>query len=453
MFREQLMTALKQAVGHYNDGLSDEEAVVKSAEANDFNPDQTQRLLEVYNTTKTICFFKTADDRTVEFSIANPEKVMGNLFSQDRMKEERAEKEAHTFVIPDYSEYDRPETEFGKAAEAIEPLKKGTFFDKDMDQIARSAYTLIDSVKQSADHCASTAGMCSTKYQLVMNKLAEHIRQDYFNPDKFSEALTFFKAAHDEQAEPVINDLLACLPDAYRDKIASDELVSDFNERHAIEAELFKQAVDLKLDYAQMKACEAEFRSMADEYTEQFKEASAMNDDAEEDDFFAPGLREKVAKSTYQTISTWDQLTNAKEPRKATKDKALGDVFGMMSSTAGEIAKKEIVPAITESLKAPKISKQEKLTERMRNFQRQLILEDLIVNDPVLQGMDPQNVANAYETVMRIAPDMSMNKEVVRSVLRAATNAEATSPFDAKVLAELENEVKKQTRPIPPPQS
>lgn len=456
MFREQLMSALKEAVGHYNGGMSDDDAVVKSAEANSFNPDQTQRLLEVYNTTKTICFFKTAEDRTVEFTTADPEKVASTLFSQDRLSEERKTASDNTGFIPDYSEYDQPESDlWDKAAEDLEitPLRSADHFDKDMDGIARSAYMLIDSVKQSADHCASTAGLCSTKYQLVMNKLASVLQEDYFNPNKYAEALTYFKAAHSEQADPIINDLIACLPVSYKEKKASDELITNFNERHAAEANLFKQAVDLKLEYAEMKACEAQFNDMAKDYQTQFDKAAEMTNDTETDDFFAPGLQEKLAKSSYESISTWDQLAGKENPRKIKTEAMdpIGDAFGLVGGAAGEATKKELTKAIGSSLAAPAENRQNKLTDRMRNFQRQLILEDLITTDPVLQSVDPQLVANAYQTILQLSPEMSMNKEVVRSVLRASTNAEATSPFDAKVLAELENEIGKQTKPLVPP--
>ena len=76
----------------------------------------------------------------------------------------------------------------------------------------------------------------------------------------------------------------------------------------------------------------------------------------------------------------------------------------------------------------------------------------VIVNDPVLSGENPQAVVTAYHTLINLAPDVSLNKEIARSVVRASVNAVAMSPFDAKAIAELEGELRKNlgyTQPKP----
>ena len=52
-------------------------------------------------------------------------------------------------------------------------------------------------------------------------------------------------------------------------------------------------------------------------------------------------------------------------------------------------------------------------------------------------------MANAYRTLVQTSPSMSLNKEIVRAVLRQSVNSVAVSPFDAKQWADFENVVKR----------
>ena len=456
MFREELMSALKQAVTHYNGGMDDNGAVVKAASDNDFNTDQTQRLLEVYNTTKTICFFKTADDRTVSFSTADPEKVATSLFSPEALKREKAESKGTKQAVFDYSEYEQPEHDYTtEESMNITPIKSAEYFDQDMDTLARRANTQIRTMRKTAENCQSTADMCTVKYQDILTKIARSMQQNYHAPNKFEDGLQFFKIAHGEQAQAVIGDLLGFLPKNYQEKKASTHMLSTYDTEHASDTSLFKQAVDYKLDYAELKACELQFTEMAKEAEAEFKEACGETPPAEQEpDFFAVGLQEKLAKSTYKGTSAYSALTDAANPlnpgeptEKTTTNEInpVGDIFGMAVKGVGEGTRKSLESGVAKVLTAPKKRESQRIGDRMRNLQRQLIMEDLISNDPVLQGVDANQITNGYQTILQLAPEVSLNKEVVRSILRASTNAEATSPFDAKLMAELETQIKKQT--------
>ena len=86
----------------------------------------------------------------------------------------------------------------------------------------------------------------------------------------------------------------------------------------------------------------------------------------------------------------------------------------------------------------------------MRNLHRTAILQDLIVNDPVIGEVDPKITAQAYTTIMQTAPEVSTNKEVVRSILRQSVHSLAVSPFDAGSWASLEKTTKEIAGTLPP---
>lgn len=81
MVKEKLRKALETAVGYYNDGMSANDAVVKSASEHDLTIDQADRVVESFNTAKTINYYdKNASDRTGGFDLAS-KKMLHWLYS------------------------------------------------------------------------------------------------------------------------------------------------------------------------------------------------------------------------------------------------------------------------------------------------------------------------------------------------------------------------------------
>jgi hypothetical protein len=52
----------------------------------------------------------------------------------------------------------------------------------------------------------------------------------------------------------------------------------------------------------------------------------------------------------------------------------------------------------------------------------------------------------AYQTLVQLAPDVSLNEDVARSILRAATasSGSAIAPYDAKTFVDLDAAIKAQ---------
>lgn len=456
MFREDLMTALKAAVQNHNSGMSDNDAVVKSAADAGFNTDQTQRLIETYNTAKTLSMFKTADDRTVQFSTADPAAVMAELFDGSKMAAER--KSAAADGAPyayDYSEYDRPDADpdLMKAAGdddlyGVKPADRPT---ASLDNLARAAFNQISAVKGTATKCASDAAEIREHYRGILTKIARFMTQDLGDEDRTPQALAWMKAAYPEQADPVISDIRAYLPASHCEKQAADVTISTFDMDYPEAAQDLADAVESKQAYAELKACELTFNDMATEWEEEFyKAADLFQPDSDEEAAWADDLlgefQTKQAKQSYERISTWDALagTPPEEAKKVKVDHGdLGDLFGLTTQPVAKGLGEAVTSAIPEVMGRGAKKEQKKHLDRVRNFQRQVLLEDLLSTDPILSGIDPSNALRAYETVVQIAPEYSLNKEVVRSILRTATNAEAMSPYDAKQLADLEYTARK----------
>ena len=328
MFKEQLMSALKKAVDLHNTGLGDTEAVVKSANDAGFNSEQARRLTEVYNTTKTICFFKTAEDRTVSFTTADAAKVQSGLFGDKPA--ERNSKTASSF-IPDYSRYD----ERIKDAEAvgdIVPLKKKEYCDKSMDAILREGDRVIRSEKQAADYCEGVAAMSLTKYCMVLDDAAADIRKNWhYGGSKQADAYNYIYATLGDRADALYGDLKARLPEMQFVKSAE---LSDFDTRAPMAAAMIDEAARLKLDWAELKACAGDFRKMAETDEAELLKAAGMTAPEEQEDFFAEGLRARVksAAGTYEVPSMEDRMKGTPEKERKTKKVEKFDPLGTVFS-------------------------------------------------------------------------------------------------------------------------
>jgi hypothetical protein len=492
MFREQLMKALDVAVKNFNGGMGDNESVIKAAADSQFNPEQTKRLLETYNTAKSIYFFKSANDRRDKFPLADPEVVMPALFSG--MPAAPAPKAAGLVDQSFYSErefhYDGKWAfdPFGArqaGAAALEKAASAPGTDLSLDTLYRSLRKHAATGQRLADRCRSTAEFCQYRHDDNLRKLAAFVGQDYHEADRLAQVEHYMWSLHGrELAEPVMQDLLACLPKTGAEKRAGDRLErlpTDFNQRHPWEAELVKEAFEARFAIGQQQALAATFEKEAADMLRQWNDIAGFPSGSPPEPgmagFFAEALQGRLTKQAQSSPLDQMGFPPAGQPLKAKQpsgqqqrqqrtpppekeetekakprgekppesllSKAVSGGAAALGSGVTEALKTPIQRAMASITAGDEAEDERRITSTLRNMQRKLILEDLMVNDPVLSGEDPQSVITAYQTMVNMAPDVSLNKEIVRSVIRSAVNAVSFSPFDAKNIAELEGELRK----------
>ena len=61
------------------------------------------------------------------------------------------------------------------------------------------------------------------------------------------------------------------------------------------------------------------------------------------------------------------------------------------------------------------------------------------MTDPILSKVNPAKVARAFEQILRLSPEISKEKEVVRAELRAMVSTQALSKYDAELLTKLDS--------------
>jgi len=81
------------------------------------------------------------------------------------------------------------------------------------------------------------------------------------------------------------------------------------------------------------------------------------------------------------------------------------------------------------------------------NLERRLMLQEVMTFDPVLSKTPPQQIADSYRTLLRVAPELTREKEIMRASLRQLTQSEGgLSAFDAKGYIDTNSALMKQQR-------
>lgn len=480
-FKNQLMHALHAAVQNFNDGDSPNDAVAKTAEAYDFNPEQATRLVETFNTARTIYHYKSASDRTSTFELAEPGVVLSKIYKEEQPEEKAAS------VGSDYDCYDIPEINYQKDMDLdkqgmpnIDIAEPTEFMDTNIDTLTAKSYKALNVQRDLAETARTEATLAGTKAAQILSKVANSLSLGYEEEcqDKYNRLMAgYCTQATDrmrDQWAPVMSKLSEFVP-AWMAKGAEGvklaNVIDDSDLQNFVGQ--LKEAKDFMEAEAEMLAVAERIEKDANEFEREFyaaiepalppKQAKSVLEEVLSPDFLkraaegdTPEDEDDSDGASGVTINDIKEMNVTHEGAKGQDRGSKGRSEGMFSPVYEGIAeaqKQRMTGGLTDTLDAamerPIVDENKKITERLKNVQRQLMLEDLMVNDPVLSDEDPDTVAQAYQAIVQIAPELSMNKEVVRAVLRSSAQSIAVSPYDAQTWAQLEKTISEVSGKLP----
>ena len=399
--KEKLLGATRVAAEAYNTGMDPSSAVIKAAKDFNFNKDQADRLTEMFNTALTLHQFeKNASDRTGEFPLADKNVVTNGLY-----KEEKVEKKASY----DYSFYTDTPRNFVKEA-STRPMEKAAEYiapeELTPEYIAHQGLRYVTLAKQAAEEAKSTEYQIRAKMITELYKLAESIKQGYDPENRYRKIKTAAK-----KYPKILENLERVLPERFTKLSASDEDdedIVDFSDI-ADEEEMFKK-----------------LQGMMDHVNEFHMTSVSFSKKAED-------MWKKVTDGYFEKRSFFDKLLDG--ARKENTTASIMDFAGGLSHVT---PKKEDIPEYDAELKKKRTSESNKQRVTGENMEREAILTELLLTDPIIRDADPDAVAQAYETLVNMTPEASLYPELVRSVLRNAVNSMALDAVTAKSYVDLD---------------
>jgi len=416
-FADKLQAALKDTVAEFNDCRDPSEAVAKVACDYGFGASGTKRLLESFNRARTIYHFETSkEDKTAEFALAEPEQVFKHMHvtetkvaSVDNIKEAELAS-AYDHIEKDYTA--SPEPELKSAASTEEPV-----FNKEAS--INKLLHIQSGLRRGIDAGIDAIGIEESKMDRCLDKVAKAIVARSDSAESGNKMFLKVKEACSRTPSMgCIGDKLdEYMPPAY--VLGSSEGVKYAS---VLETADIRDCMDLMTKAAtswnlvsQAKALKGSLESELVEVQNSIKSA-AMSDGTE-----------KKAESEGDSVASF------------------------FTKKADMVASKPLSFDVGRSIVDDQTSKYKRTGKELTNLHRQLLLEDLMVTDPVLSKADPNQVVSAYQNIMNLSPEIANQRATVIPILRQAIHApDAFSPFDSLQLTKLDQAIKRTAGKVPP---
>ena len=395
----KIVEGLKTAIKHANAGMAPSKAIAKVASDLGFNKDFTMRMVEAFNVSKTLKHYKEAsgESRTETFAIADPVEVLSEMYPQS--VETPAQKQASGYVPTLEKESTffathRPEIKLHSDTEVT------TYGSKDINHLLSKAYGECDRLEKAAEEASLSMHAARGKMIDAIEKFADYFRQ--FRHLPFAEVESHLMQK-DSSAKHILNIVYT---------IANAERLG---EKRASVAKLSTDSRVSAVDglYDSVKKTTAN-------YIDLVKKASA------------------ATKSFSEFKADVDQ-------RASSIIKASGGILDIAQS-AGILSELKKKPSTPVSAAMGKVL-DPALDAEYSNINAQLMLSDLIKNDPVLKRHDPHKILNAYNEVASMTPRLAESPLMMRTVLRKYMEGEGIDQFEARNLLDAESDMKKRDEP------
>ncbi|NBQ67449.1 MAG: hypothetical protein EBU46_00925 [Nitrosomonadaceae bacterium] len=435
--------AVNQAVGYINhDKLDPQAALVKAAKELELNPNFIKRASEALNVALTYNHLKKAKDKAADFPIIDAAKVAEEIFGV-------VEKTTNTKKAEQFSSNQYPETtakfarylhdpRYKAAHAAISGATINTKYAMSEVGLYEKAAKYLKTLKLAAENAAvEKVGAEMKANRMFCNLLGEFAKAaEYRTPFNEFESQVFAKhgEASSDYVELIYKHAKLTEPRGSHD---ANRVVKDFCK----EAELFdafiNQAATLK-----------EVVKTAEEATHNYEFEKSFVED-----IYKQAHTEKTA-NVVDELNAIDHVTNqrakVKKQLDATKDPV---ITRMNTKIASELDVEEerikkafsfidSVPVLKDINKGGDSGITSNSDPEMRK--RKLMLQELATTDPILKKVEPQRLVDAYSQMLHIAPEMSQEKEIVRSTLRQMSAAQSLGPHEGQQLMEANNEMLKQ---------
>lgn len=447
-----IKSALSDAVQKVNEGMTPSEALKKVAFDLDLNPNYIQRTGEALNVALHYKHFKTASDRSADFEIADIPKVIQDVFTV-------SEKTASEYVSEHFSGNESNDTVFNYNRILSNPVYKQAYLEIAQAKETQESYptTLERVYEKSANYIqklnkeAELADVSKISAEFDLNHkfsvLCDEFKKEASYRTSFEEFESQVFTKHGEAAVPYL-DLLHKAAQIKEDRGVHDSKYVMFDV--CKEAHMFDSLMSSATDYISTAKTAEEIHSNLSYEQAYLKEAHKLmgkqaealqpnkiassvenvddstGEEAEPTDPVLAEIKKKASDPEYAVAPSYSEDPVLKE---AMEKEAFG--FGRLF---GDLLNEPLRDTVSSSFRRPVT----KPNLTLDNMERKLLLQELMLTDPILSKHNPAKVARAFEQLLRLSPELSKEKEVVRAELRAMMASQALSKFDADLMTKLD---------------
>jgi hypothetical protein len=457
-------TALNEAVQKVNSGVSPTEALKKVANDLDLNPNYIQRTGEALNVALHYRHFKTASDRSTEFEIADIPKAIQETFTVN--EKTAAEYASETFGVNEANEtvfnYNRMlsnpayKQAYLKIAEAPETHDS---FSTTFNTVYEKSNNYIHKLAKLKDEAEVEKVAAELELNSTFSTLCDEFKKDASYRTSFEEFESQVFAKHGEQSLPYldlihktaakheergVHDSGYMMFDQCKEAALFDHLFNAASRMLEAEKTANESAENLSFETSFLKECRVALgkksEAKEDKAHENKETDKEEKEELEPEDHVLAEIKKKASDTDYTVAARYDKDPVVEQAlEKEAMFGSLGSLAGMLSGPMSDAAHENMADSFSSALK-PKSSQGPSLKPNMTldNMERKLLLQELLLTDPILSRINPAKVARAYEQLLRLSPEVSKEKEVVRAELRAMVASQALGKFEAETLTKLD---------------
>jgi hypothetical protein len=423
---QTLITAIERAATLVNEGATPNDAIVKSAAAANVPAGHINLMVHAYNTGRTTKQREQGDDATekaADFQLADADTVLEALYP--KQVKTSSELLSESIVSTEYAVSPagflaRRNAALEKTAAAQYQLPAKTFVPPPRDEkfAAERAYSQKVSEKRAAEETRRISTMAYQKAADAMDTLHDYFRKP--GHMSFGDALREVDLRLGAEGVAVLNKLAAVYPHLEK-QAATGETHLGLTGPYSLVTSVL-DAVDAY--------------NVAKSNLDTVKQAAAISK-KEEPTFITGSI-------LYNPLEEPLTLKAAAIDGKK-KDSAPTPTFNAFGSTMAGLGKL-MGGGEPETATDPMQLKQKAYASiagpdhenRLQQIKSRGVLNDLILNDPVISGYEPHEVASAYNQLAELAPNFTGSSAAMQALLRKRLESGGLADFDVKQLVELE---------------
>lgn len=453
---QTLIAAIEQAATYVNGGMEPNAAIIKSASDASIPAGHINLMVHAYNTGRTNKQREQGEntfEKAADFKLADAETVLAALYP--KTVKTSAELTRDHVVSTEYAVSPtgflaRRRSQLEKAAAATQALPEKTWTPPPRDphaEVMRS-YSQKRAEFWREEELRRISNAAYTKAANALAELAEYFRSPGNMP--FQDAVREVGLRFGDEGVNTLKKVAAVYPHFEKQAATQNDYFGDNPVYGLVESTLSAveeyvaahKAVPVKQAAEKKEPPSFLLGSILHEPADEpltlkeaapgrpapRKEPSAPLDSL----LYGQGGYKGYRDSAKDTGSSGFNLT---DPVKAVGS-AIGDAGGAKSVINNVIGADED-PAKLKMTAYKSISTPEHELQ-LKNIRAQATLHDMMMNDPVISGYDPKEVAVAFNDVASTAPGIVESPAVLQAVLRKRLEAGQFADFDVKQLLEME---------------
>lgn len=427
---QKLLGAIERAATLVNSGATPNAAIIKSASDANIPAGHINLMVHAYNTGRTNKqreLGETTLEKAADFQLADVNVVMDALYPKH--VKTSAELTQNSVISTEYAVSPtgfiaRRNAALNKAAAAKSVLPEKTYTPppRDAHSAAMRIYSQKQAAKQAADETRRQATVAHHKAASAMEELAQYFRVP--GHMSFNDAVREVGLRLGDVGTSTLNKIAAVYPHFTKQATTKQDYFGNLPVVTLVENVI--KAVELHND------AQSKLAALTQPLVEKKAAPTPVTGSILHDPKAAPLALKVAAVKKKQDVV----------PPLTSYSGTMGHL-GKLMSPSGLAAEMD-----TNAGKANDPTKQKQKAfmrmsdaeheNKLQQIKSRGVLNDLILNDPVISGYDPHEVASAYNQIAEIAPNFTGSSAAMQALLRKRLEAGQLADFDIKQLIEME---------------